>query len=319
MNRYTLIIILTLLTLVVMASAKNSIEVLGSIPFKKQSLKEYDLSFKDKKGDVDFFAMRTVYYHGNSIGITQSREEFLCSFKREVLEASPDSLLVKYTWKSFKEGRGSGPSDVITEWKRHPFADGFTYQFDLNGAAYLDAVDFDPVPKDQLGWKFAVNIMDAHAQFECLRNESSGNIGKLRSIGDRVMVNDAHKSSSVDFPPFITDSAFANGDYETIFIGIGAAEGKACAVLEYINTESRLKSKIQVSPQMTFDMEGTSNFWGHIYIDLQTSKLIQGDLYEYVIVSGKSSLPMVGDIRVFERRLVEIRNITEEEFKRDLT
>ena len=277
--------------------------------------KEYELAFKDKKGDVDFYSMRTVYYHGDAIGITQNREEYLGSFKREVLEASVDSLLVKYTWKSYKEGKAAGLKQEITEWKIHPFSDGFTYKFDLKGASYLDAADFEPVPKTLLGWKFAVNIMDAHAQFECLRNESSGNISKVKRIGDRVMVNDAHKSSSVDFPPVITESSFTNGDYETVFTGIGTAGGKKCAVLEYINTESILKTKTQVNPEIAIDMQGTSNFWGHIYIDLESGKLIQGDLYEYVVISGTSSIPMLKNMRLFERRLVEIKKISEQEFK----
>jgi hypothetical protein len=316
MKRYIFILIVLFVALLLFASTPNHIYPLDSKPTNDGLAKEYDLSFNDRKGDVDFYAMRTVYYHGNAIGITQGREEYLCSFKREVLEASDDSYMVRYTWKSFKEGKGAGLRDEITEWKTYPFSDGLTYQFDLNYAGYLAAVDFEPVPKDLLGWKFAVNIMDAHAQFECLRNENNGKISKLRKVGDRVTVDDAHKSSSVDFPPVITESDFTNGDYETLFTGIGIAAGRKCAVLEYINTESKLKSKMQINPKISMEMEGTSNFWGHIYIDLESNKLIQGDLYEYVVVSGKSSLPMWNNMRLFERRLVEIKKIIKEEFDR---
>jgi hypothetical protein len=316
MKRRVLMLKAILIVCVMVVSSVNPVYPLHPSFSDEELTKEYDLTFKDKKGDIDFYAMRTVYYHGNAIGITQNREEFLCSFKREVLEISEGSLLMKYTWKSFKEGKASGLIEEITEWKIHSFSDGFTYQFDLNGASYYEAVDFEAVPKDLLGWKFAVNIMDAHAQFECLRNESSGNISKIRKIGDRVMVNDAHKSSSVDFPPVITESYFANGDYETVFTGIGVAGGKKCAVLEYINTESKLKSKTQVNPEISIELEGTSNFWGHMYIDLESGKLIQGDLYEYVVISGTSSIPMLNNMRLFERRLVEIQKISKDDFDR---
>jgi hypothetical protein len=113
----------------------------------------------------------------------------------------------------------------------------------------------------------------------------------------------------------ITDSDFTNGDYETLFTGIGIADGKKCAVLEYINTESKLKNKTQINPKIAMEIEGISNFWGHIYVDLESSKLIKGDLYEYVVVTGNS--PLTGTIRLSERRLVEIKKITRGEFQKN--
>ena len=47
---------------------------------------EYDLSLREASGDVNYFKMRTVYYHGNSMGITQSREELITTFKREAVK-----------------------------------------------------------------------------------------------------------------------------------------------------------------------------------------------------------------------------------------
>ena len=223
--------------------------------------------------------------------------------------------MVRYTWKKFKAGMGKGENEDVTEWKTYSFSDGISYEIDLNCPNYLDAVDYEPIPKTMLGMKFVVNIMDAHAQFDLLRNENNGNISKLKKVGDRITANDAHKSSSWDFPPLVTESDFTNGDYETLFTGIGIADGKKCAVLEYINSESKLKNKIQISPNMTMKMEGITNFWGHIYVDLESSKLIRGDLYEYVVVTGTSSL--TGTIRLSERRLVEINQITREEFQKN--
>ena len=73
------------------------------------------------------------------------------------------------------------------------------------------------------------------------------------------------------------------------------------------NIESELNQKTQLNPKMVFDQKGTSNFWGHIYIDLDSRKLIKGDLYEYVVVEVKSSI--LSDSLVFERRYVEILKI----------
>ena len=315
MKRNIIILIVIFIISVLIVPATDDNLLFGSELTEDELLKEYDLTFKDKEGDIDFYAMRSVYYHGNSIGITQNREEFLCSFQREVLKVTDDSLMVRYTWKKFKAGMGKGKNEEITEWKTYSFSDGVSYEIDLNCPNYLDAVDYEPIPKTMLGMKFVVNIMDAHAQFDLLRNENNGNISKLKKVGDRITANDAHKSSSWDFPPLVTESDFTNGDYETLFTGIGIADGKKCAVLEYINSESKLKNKIQISPNMTMKMEGITNFWGHIYVDLESSKLIRGDLYEYVVVTGTSSL--TGTIRLSERRLVEINQITREEFQKN--
>lgn len=315
MKRNIIILIVIFIISVLIVPATDDNLLFGSELTEDELMKEYDLTFKDKEGDIDFYAMRSVYYHGNSIGITQNREEFLCSFQREVLKVTDDSLMVRYTWKKFKARMGKGENEEVTEWKAYSFSDGISYEIDLNCPNYLDAVDYEPIPKTMLGMKFVVNIMDAHAQFDLLRNENNGNISKLKKVGDRITANDAHKSSSWDFPPLVTESDFTNGDYETLFTGIGIADGKKCAVLEYINSESKLKNKIQISPNMTMKMEGIANFWGHIYVDLESSKLIRGDLYEYVVVTGTSSL--TGTIRLSERRLVEIKKITREEFQKN--
>jgi hypothetical protein len=120
-----------------------------------------------------------------------------------------------------------------------------------------------------------------------------------------------------DFPPLITDSHFTNGGYETIFTGICLFKGKRCAVLEYINTHSTLGCKTQMNPKMIFDQEASSNFWAHIYIDLESGKLIKRDLYEYVVVQIKNPEFFPKPMQLFERRLIEIWKIKEEEFDKD--
>lgn len=67
-------------------------------------------------------------------------------------------------------------------------------------------------------------------------------------------------------------------------MGIRMLDGKKCAVLEYISSESRLSNSTQITPKMIIEQEGTSNFWGHIFIDLETGSLVKGDLYEYAVI-----------------------------------
>lgn len=280
--------------------------------------KEYDLSLKDKQGDVDYYKMRTIYYHGNSTGIIQNRDELISSFKREVLKVSKDSHTVKYIWKSSKFGHSTSPYGEIMKWEALSFSDGITYQINfLSPDYFLSTVDIKPIPKTLVGMKFWVKIMDAHAQFELLRTESGGNISQLKKTGDRVASPGAEQTGGWDFPPLITDSHFTNGGYETIFTGLCLLKGKKCGVLEYVNTDSKLSCKTQLNPASVFDQEGTSNFWGHIYVDLESGKLIKGDLYEYVVVQIKNPVFFPQPLRLFERRLVEIWKIQEEEFEKD--
>lgn len=277
--------------------------------------KGYDLSFNDREGDVDYFRMKTIYYHGDHLGIMKDRDEVLGIFQRQVLTVNQESFVTKYTWKNVRVGHSPTIKEDITEWQHLSFAEGFTYEIDLNEPSFLlSPVDHTNIPKTLLGLRFWVKLMDAHAQFELLRTETHGSISQIKKIGDRVSTPGAHQEGGWDFPPMITESTFANGDYDTMFTGLSIIDGNTCAILEYINADSRLNSKMQVTPKMVFDQDGTSNFWGHIYLDLETGKLIKGDLYEYVVVQVDGP-PLPEPMRLFERRIVEIEKITKEEYE----
>lgn len=278
-----------------------------------QLAKDYDLSLNDQEGDVDYFRMKTIYYHGNHLGIMKDRDEVWGTFHREVLKASQESFVAKYTWKDVRMGHSPTIKEEITKWKPLPFAEGFTYETDLFGVYFLETIDTTDIPKTMEGMRFWVNIMDAHAQFELLRTETHGSISQIKKIGDRVSTPGAHTEGEWDFPPLVTDSNFANGDYDSLFTGLSLVDGKTCAVLEYINADSRLSSKMQMTPKMILKQDGTSNFWGHIFVDLESGKLIKGDLYEYVIVQIEGP-PFSAPMRLFERRIVEIEKITKNEY-----
>ncbi len=313
-----LIIILIIILIAIFVLSSNPLNLFGDKKESDDLTREYDLSLKDRQGEVEYYKMRTIYYHGDSMGIIQNRDEYLASFKREVLKVDQDSHSVKFTWKNFKSGHSTKPHAEITEWKGFDFAKGFTYQINFSSPDYfLSTVDTEPIPKTLVGMRFWVKIMDAHAQFELLRTEPHGAISKVRKIGDRITSPGAYQSGGWDLPPLITDSHFNNGGYETIFTGICLLEGKKCAVLEYINTDSTLGSKMQLNPEDVFETEGTSNFWGHLYIDLESGKLLKGDLYEYVVVQVKNPKYLAQPMRVFERRLIEIWKIQQEEFEKD--
>lgn len=274
---------------------------------------EYDLALKDKPGDISHYRMRTVYYHGNALGITYSTEILMAAFKREVKQIEEGVHLVEFTWNPAKIGMAKGLDENITDWKIMPYAEGFSYLINFAAPNFPGGVDFSSLPNDLEGMKFMVNVLDAHAQFELLRTEPSGGISRIRKTGDRISNPGAGQGGPWDFNTFIQDSDFDNGEYETLFVGFGMADGRVCAVLEYINSESLIKNKTQVNPQMIMEQESTSNFWGHIYIDLETGKLLKGDLYEYVITHVK--IPGQKEaMKLSERRLIEIQSINEEEF-----
>jgi len=306
--------ILIILILVVFAMAPMNPFFISDRENSDETAREYDLSFKDREGDVDYYKMRTVYYHGNAIGITQNRDELITAVKREVLQILKDSHRVKYTWANSKLGHANSLKGEIDDWKTLTFSDGFIYSLDLENMQFPECIDFGPLPKSMDGFRFMVNILDAHAQFELLRTEASGRISGLKRVGDRVVCPDAHQTAILDFPPFSTDSTFTNGDYDTVFIGIWNRDGKSLAVLEYNNSESKLSNTVNWNPEWAFIQRGTSNFWGHVYIDLESGKLAKGDLFEYVVIE-MSSKGLETPLRLFERRTIEIQKITKDEFE----
>jgi hypothetical protein len=300
--------------LLLLTFAAFSVMSCDSQNIQTQLAKDYDLSLSDHEGDVDYFQMKTIYYHGNHLGIMKDRDEVWGTFQREVLNVNQESFVAKYTWKDVRVGYSPTLKEEITDWKPLSFAEGFMYEIDLQDPGFVLApVDSTNIPKTLEGMRFWVKLMDAHAQFELLRTETNGSISQIKKIGDRVSTPGAHQGGGWDFPPLVTDSSFANGDYDTIFTGLSMIDGKTCAVLEYINADSKVSSKMQVTPKMFFKQDGTSNFWGHIYVDLGSGKLLKGDLYEYVIVQIEGP-PLSASMRLFERRLVEIEKITKNEY-----
>jgi len=300
-------LLLTFAALSVMSCNRQDLQV--------QLVKDYDLSLSDQEGDVDYFRMKTIYYHGSHLGIMKDRDEVWGTFQREVLKVSQESFVARYTWKDVRLGHSPTLKEQITDWKPLSFAEGFMYEIDLKEPGFvLASVDSTNIPKTLVGMRFWVKLMDAHAQFELLRTETHGSISRIKKIGDRVSTPGAHQGGDWDFQPLVTDSTFANGDYDTIFTGLSLVDGKTCAVLEYINADSRVSSKMQVTPKMLFDQDGTSNFWGHIYVDLESGKLLKGDLYEYVLVQIEGP-PFSTPMRLFERRLIEIEKITKNEYE----
>lgn len=278
---------------------------------------EYDLSLRETSGDVSYYKMRTVYYHGNSQGITHSRDELISTFKREAVKIENGTHLVGFIWKAAKIGHQAKLQDKVINWKILPYAAGFSYQLDFENLRFPSQIDFSPIPSTLQGMKFMVNILDAHAQFDLLRTESAGGISQIKRTGDKISNPGAGESTAWDFNTFIQDSDFTNGEYDTMFTGVCMVDEKKCAVLEYVNTESRISNKTEVTPKITVEQEGTSNFWGRIFIDLETGILVKGDLYEYVVMH----VTMPGQnqpMRLFERRLIEIWHISEEEFNDEL-
>jgi hypothetical protein len=85
------------------------------------------------------------------------------------------------------------------------------------------------------------------------------------------------------------------------------------AVLEYNNSESKIGNKIHWNPEWVFEQQGTSNFWGHIFVNLDSGKLVKGDLYEYVVVKMNTT-GLKEPLHLFERRYIEINKITKGEF-----
>jgi hypothetical protein len=278
---------------------------------------EYDLSLRETSGDVSYYKMRTIYYHGNSLGITHSKDELISTFKREAVNIENGTHLVRFSWKEAKIGHQAKLQDKTTNWKVLPYAAGFTYQLDFDNLDFPGQIDFSSIPSTLEGMKYMVNILDAHAQFDLLRTESAGGISQIKRTGDKISNPGAGESTAWDFNTFIQDSDFTNGEYDTMFTGISMVDEKKCAVLEYVNTESRISNKTEVTPKITVEQEGTSNFWGRIFIDLETGILVKGDLYEYVVMHATipgQNQPM----RLFERRLIEIWRISKEEFNDEL-
>lgn len=258
---------------------------------------EFDLRYRPQVGDTSFYRLDIVYRPLDDRGLPFNRENWRGTFRRVVDKVEDSGRVVEtISWRNiqrrFVEGEGEFGAPETFDW-----AENISYSFSAEDGheVVLDSLDVDSFPKDLHGWNVLLLCVDAHFEFDHVRSEHHGAIGKLRQIGDSVVNPDHNRPFAIMFPPLIECPAFNKQDPRTSFMGLTMKHGEPCAVLGFEIGPSPFKMKFG-----EVDMESTSSFAGTVTQRLSDGAVEHGEFLEFVFSGGGVISPVYEIVRIDE-------------------
>lgn len=187
-----------------------------------------------------------------------------------------------------------------------PALKGWTYAYDPRGmdekgqvfgidhAKFEGLVDDagNAVPVDKTYHVYNAFI-DFHAFCDVFAQPAGegGGIQDLEKVGEKVVHAAAFSEAPTSLGSSVADgSSFTNGEITLEFIGLGAVEGRPCALIGYDSGASSFKMIIKPMPEMEVVTVGSSHYWGRIYKDLETNWVQKVTMTEVVV--SETTLPM---------------------------
>jgi hypothetical protein len=276
---------------------------------KKLLLQSYDLSPESKLGDKDFYHITTVYLDLNDQGKVSHKTVLEGYFTKEIIRLQKDKRTYSFEWKFVKRGEREGQGD-ITGYTVLPYSKDFRYTFEEWTRDHFP-VNLSSIPKSMEGWGFVVKLFDAHT-FDVLADMNVYQ-GRMTHVGDSALLPASAIPVSMDFPPLFTDTYFVNADLTTAFQGITLWRGEPCAILVFRSDDNGLHMVTNIN-NMKFPSDGSSYYWGEIYLSLQHKKIIWGKIIERVDMV--TSLATLGErARHVTRREITLERIQPADIK----
>lgn len=262
--------------------------------------KTYNLDPIQSVGDKDFYRITTVYLDMDDYGKVQHKIELEGVFSKQANS---------FEWMYAKRGERDGQGE-ITEYTVLPYSQNFRYVFEEWSRGNFP-VDLSSIPKTIEGWRFVVKLIDAHT-FDVLVNLNLYQ-GRLIHLGDSAQLPASDVPVSMDFPPLFTDTYFLNSHLTITFQGISLSQGEPCAILVFRSKNNGLHMETNINGHK-FPSDGTSYYWGEIFLSLEDKKIIRGAIYERVDLV--TSLATLGKpVKHVTRREITIVRIQEKDIR----
>jgi hypothetical protein len=295
----------------------------GAITVQSQQMplldKEFDLAGEPSR-ETQVFSMesRLITYalDGSLVGTDVFRMHLKC-----VPSGVPGREADEYTCLRFTFEPEGGQEVSI------PALEGWTYALDRRGidekgqvfgighARFEGLIDStgNAVPIDK-SYHVYNAFIDFHAFCNVFAEPASDGKGiqDLTRIGDKIVHAAAFSQAPTSLGgSFAEGSSFTNGEITLEFKGLGAANGRACALIEYDSGASSFKMIMQPMPEMEVVTVGSSHYWGHIYKDLETNWVQKVTMTEVVV--SETTLPMPPNkMNAVIEREITILNVSHE-------
>ena len=146
-----------------------------------------------------------------------------------------------------------------------------------------------------------------------LKTNDIKTIEDLKKIGDRIIHDAAHSEPPVNLGSQIQEgSVFRNGEVTLILKGISRINNKTCALVGFDSGESSFTMHIEAMKDMIVTTNGSSHYFGDLYIDLETQWPLRTELAEFIVSETQIPSMQMTHPGIVERR-VNIENISKDE------
>ena len=186
--------------------------------------------------------------------------------------------------------------------------------------ANLTTTDGTPINEEH---RYAIynSFIDFHG-FNIFVNsmQDGSGIEDLHRIGDKIVHDAAYSEPPVNLGSAIKEgSVFRNGEVTLTLKGISKINDKICALVGFDSGESSFSMKMEPMPNMLVNTDGSSHYFGDLYVDLDSHWLQRADMAEFVV--SETLIPSMNNMKIpgiVERR-VAILNVPYDEFTKLLS
>lgn len=258
-------------------------------PQKKEALETTRVSISEKlpsnweviEDTVSRYTITTTHYDyfllGDFFQKTQIKGEYTCGLPGH-----------KVKWNNVRISTSNALDQPFDEGTIQPIMENFTY---CNSDNMLEESSFKDFPPTSFMLKNLVWDM------MCFEGLSRGYTDSLE-LNKEFRVKDA--GQEMDLPG---GGKFQNRDVRITWLGYTRKNEKNCAIIKF----SVLNNPLSVDNEQ-LKMKGRSNYWGNVYLALDTKQIEFAELYEDVVsdikIPGMEDLPKMNTIRtiVLERK-----------------
>jgi len=202
------------------------------------------------------YKFTVVYNMANSRGEVSSRQRFTGEYTRGL----PDGEVV---WRSVSEATAPGETASFGEPQKRDFMEGFRYRNDVK--ATLSPDFFKGFPPTA--------VMERNLVWDTSMIEMFG-----QNYFDRLKLNEPYHSMSNDDAAMPGVGVFHNRDVVLEWVGRSFRNGVECAVIEYRAFFNPVELAVG-----GMNLKGRSDYWGEIWVSLETKQIEYGTLYESVV------------------------------------
>jgi hypothetical protein len=211
----------------------------------------------------------------------------------------------------------------LQDWSYEPYfedtgIDAKGQVFGIPHEKFSNIADSDGQPLDlEHGYAVYNHFIDFHGFADVFSRPAEGGKGiqNLTRIGDVVIHSAAFSKPPVNLGQGIKEgSFFQNGEITLSFKGVSVINERPCALVGYDSGASSFKMIMEPMPSMPVVTNGSSHYFGDIYLDLESYWVQKVTLTEFVLSETVvSSMNMKINGRI-ERQLL-VRNVAAAEFE----